>query len=70
MELVRFDILEYMDEQHFSRLIEAYPRYVEYVRVITNCQYAGGVRVPFCCLTRSKKAHPDVFNLLLQIMDK
>ncbi|MCC6216011.1 MAG: ATP-dependent Clp protease ATP-binding subunit ClpA [Polyangiaceae bacterium] len=69
VELVRFDMSEYMERHTVSRLIGAPPGYVGYDR--------GGLlteaiaKTPHCVLLLDEieKAHPDVFNVLLQIMD-
>jgi len=69
MELVRFDMSEYMEAHTVSRLIGAPPGYVGYDQ--------GGLlteavnKSPHCVLLLDEieKAHPDVFNLLLQVMD-
>ena len=69
IELVRFDMSEYMESHSVSRLIGAPPGYVGFDQ--------GGlltekiVKTPHCVLLLDEieKAHPDVFNILLQIMD-
>ena len=69
VELLRFDMSEYMERHSVSRLIGAPPGYVGYDE--------GGLlteavnKAPHCIvlLDEIEKAHPDVFNLLLQIMD-
>ncbi|NNC98174.1 MAG: ATP-dependent Clp protease ATP-binding subunit ClpA [Gammaproteobacteria bacterium] len=69
IELVRFDMSEYMERHTVSRLIGAPPGYVGYDQ--------GGLlteainKHPHCVLLLDEieKAHPDVFNLLLQVMD-
>ncbi len=69
VELVRFDMSEYMERHTVSRLIGAPPGYVGYDQ--------GGLlteavnKHPHCILLLDEieKAHPEVFNLLLQVMD-
>jgi ATP-dependent Clp protease ATP-binding subunit ClpA len=69
IELTRFDMSEYMERHTVSRLIGAPPGYVGYDR--------GGLlteaiaKTPHCVLLLDEieKAHPDVFNVLLQVMD-
>ena len=69
VELVRFDMSEYMERHTVSRLIGAPPGYVGFDQ--------GGLlteaitRNPHCVLLLDEieKAHPEVFNLLLQVMD-
>jgi ATP-dependent Clp protease ATP-binding subunit ClpA len=69
VEFVRFDMTEYMERHTVSRLIGAPPGYVGFDQ--------GGLlteaiaKQPHCVLLLDEieKAHPDVFNLLLQVMD-
>lgn len=69
VELIRFDMSEYMERHTVSRLIGAPPGYVGYDQ--------GGLltdsvnKHPHCVLLLDEieKAHPDVFNLMLQVMD-
>jgi ATP-dependent Clp protease ATP-binding subunit ClpA len=69
VELIRFDMSEYMERHTVSRLIGAPPGYVGFDQ--------GGLlteaitRNPHCVLLLDEieKAHPEVFNLLLQVMD-
>jgi ATP-dependent Clp protease ATP-binding subunit ClpA len=69
IELLRFDMSEYMERHTASRLIGAPPGYVGFDQggLLTD----GVNRHPHCVLLLDEieKAHPDVFNLLLQIMD-
>ncbi|MCQ4166286.1 ATP-dependent Clp protease ATP-binding subunit ClpA [Tahibacter harae] len=70
IELIRFDMSEYMEAHSVSRLIGAPPGYVGFDQ--------GGllteqiVKHPHCVLLLDEieKAHPDVFNILLQVMDR
>ncbi len=69
IELIRFDMSEYMERHSVSRLIGAPPGYVGFDQ--------GGLMTdavdqhPHCVLLLDEieKAHPDVFNILLQVMD-
>ena len=69
VDLVRFDMSEYMERHAVSRLIGAPPGYVGYDQ--------GGLlteaitKKPHCVLLLDEieKAHPDIFNVLLQVMD-
>jgi len=69
VEFVRFDMSEYMERHTVSRLIGAPPGYVGFDQ--------GGLltdaisKTPHCVLLLDEieKAHPDVFNILLQVMD-
>lgn len=69
IELLRFDMSEYMEKHTVSRLIGAPPGYVGYdqggllTEAVTKHPHA------VLLLDEIEKAHPDVFNLLLQIMD-
>lgn len=69
VELKRFDMSEYMERHSVSRLIGAPPGYVGYDEggLLTEAVNKN----PHCIvlLDEIEKAHPDVFNLLLQIMD-
>jgi ATP-dependent Clp protease ATP-binding subunit ClpA len=70
IELIRFDMSEYMEAHSVSRLIGAPPGYVGFDQ--------GGLlteqitKHPHCVLLLDEieKAHPDVFNILLQVMDR
>jgi ATP-dependent Clp protease ATP-binding subunit ClpA len=69
VEFVRFDMSEYMERHTVSRLIGAPPGYVGFDQggLLTEAI----VKHPHCVLLLDEveKAHPDVFNLLLQVMD-
>lgn len=69
VELVRFDMSEYMERHTVSRLIGAPPGYVGYDQggLLTEAVNKN----PHCVLLLDEieKAHPEVFNLLLQVMD-
>lgn len=69
IELIRFDMSEYMERHAVSRLIGSPPGYVGFEQ--------GGLlteaitKQPYCVLILDEieKAHPDIFNILLQVMD-
>ena len=69
MELHRFDMSEYMEKHAVARLIGSPPGYVGYEQ--------GGLltdavdKTPYCVILfdEIEKAHPDIYNLLLQVMD-
>jgi ATP-dependent Clp protease ATP-binding subunit ClpA len=69
ISLIRFDMSEYMERHAVSRLIGAPPGYVGFdqggllTEAITKTPYA------VLLLDEIEKAHPDVFNVLLQVMD-
>ena len=69
IELVRFDMSEYMERHTVSRLIGAPPGYVGFDQggLLTEAV----IKNPHCVLLLDEieKAHPEVFNLLLQVMD-
>jgi ATP-dependent Clp protease ATP-binding subunit ClpA len=69
IELVRFDMSEYMERHAVSRLIGAPPGYVGFDQggLLTEAV----VKQPHCVLLLDEieKAHPDIFNILLQVMD-
>ena len=69
VELLRFDMSEYMEKHAISRLIGAPPGYVGFDQggMLTD----GIDQNPHCVLLLDEieKAHPDVFNILLQVMD-
>ncbi len=69
IELLRFDMSEYMEHHTVSRLIGAPPGYVGYdqggLLTDTVIKHPHAVLL----LDEIEKAHPDVFNLLLQVMD-
>jgi ATP-dependent Clp protease ATP-binding subunit ClpA len=69
IELVRFDMSEYMERHTVSRLIGAPPGYVGYDEggLLTDAILKHPHAV--LLLDEIEKAHPDVFNLLLQVMD-
>jgi ATP-dependent Clp protease ATP-binding subunit ClpA len=69
VELLRFDMSEYMEKHAVSRLIGAPPGYVGFDQggMLTD----GVDQHPHCVLLldEMEKAHPDVYNILLQVMD-
>jgi ATP-dependent Clp protease ATP-binding subunit ClpA len=69
VELLRFDMSEYMERHTISRLIGAPPGYVGFDQggMLTD----GVDQHPHCVLLLDEieKAHPDLFNILLQVMD-
>lgn len=69
IELIRFDMSEYMERHTVSRLIGAPPGYVGFDQGGLLTEAVG--KAPHCVLLLDEieKAHPDVFNLLLQVMD-
>jgi ATP-dependent Clp protease ATP-binding subunit ClpA len=69
VDFIRFDMSEYMEKHSVSRLIGAPPGYVGFDQggLMTDAV----VRSPYAVilLDEIEKAHPDVFNILLQVMD-
>jgi len=69
VELLRFDMSEYMERHSVSRLIGAPPGYVGYDEGGLLTESVNKTPHTIVLLDEIEKAHPDVFNLLLQIMD-
>ncbi|MDH3979256.1 MAG: ATP-dependent Clp protease ATP-binding subunit ClpA [Gammaproteobacteria bacterium] len=69
VELVRFDMSEYMERHTVSRLIGAPPGYVGYDQGGLLTEAISKNPHVVLLLDEIEKAHPDVFNLLLQVMD-
>ena len=69
MELIRFDMSEYMERHTVSRLIGAPPGYVGFDQGGLLTEAINKHPHAVLLLDEIEKAHPDVFNLLLQVMD-
>lgn len=69
IELIRFDMSEYMERHTVSRLIGAPPGYVGYDQGGLLTEAVNKSPHAVLLLDEIEKAHPDVFNLLLQVMD-
>ena len=69
IELIRFDMSEYMERHTVSRLIGAPPGYVGYDRGGLLTEAIAKTPHAVLLLDEIEKAHPDVFNVLLQVMD-
>ena len=69
VELIRFDMSEYMERHTVSRLIGAPPGYVGYDQGGLLTEQVNKHPHAVLLLDELEKAHPDVFNLLLQVMD-
>ncbi len=69
MELLRFDMSEYMERHTVSRLIGAPPGYVGFDQGGLLTEAVSKHPHAVLLLDEIEKAHPDVFNLLLQVMD-
>jgi ATP-dependent Clp protease ATP-binding subunit ClpA len=69
MELIRFDMSEYMERHTVSRLIGAPPGYVGFDQGGLMTEEINKHPHAVLLLDEIEKAHPDVFNLLLQVMD-
>jgi len=69
IELLRFDMSEYSEKHSVARLIGSPPGYVGYEQggLLTDAV----VKTPYCVvlLDEIEKAHPDIYNILLQVMD-
>jgi ATP-dependent Clp protease ATP-binding subunit ClpA len=69
IELLRFDMSEYMERHTVSRLIGAPPGYVGYDQGGLLTDAVDQHKHAVVLLDEIEKAHPDVFNILLQVMD-
>ena len=69
IELLRFDMSEYMEKHTVSRLIGAPPGYVGYDQGGLLTETVNKNPHAIILLDEIEKAHPDVYNLLLQVMD-
>ena len=69
IELIRFDMSEYMERHTISRLIGAPPGYVGFDQGGLLTEQVNKHPHAVLLLDELEKAHPDVFNLLLQVMD-
>ncbi len=69
MQLIRFDMSEYMERHTVSRLIGAPPGYVGFDQGGLLTEGVNKHPHAVLLLDEIEKAHPDVFNLLLQVMD-
>lgn len=69
MQLIRFDMSEYMERHAVSRLIGAPPGYVGFDQGGLLTEEINKHPHSVLLLDEVEKAHPDVFNLLLQVMD-
>jgi ATP-dependent Clp protease ATP-binding subunit ClpA len=69
VELIRFDMSEYMERHTVSRLIGAPPGYVGFDQGGLLTEAINKHPHAVLLLDEIEKAHPDVFNLLLQVMD-
>jgi ATP-dependent Clp protease ATP-binding subunit ClpA len=70
LPLIRFDMSEYMEQHSVARLIGAPPGYVGYDQAGQLTERVH--KSPSCVLLLDEieKAHPDIFNILLQVMDR
>tara|TARA_B110000971_G_scaffold12696_2_gene11865 strand:- start:2185 stop:4461 length:2277 start_codon:yes stop_codon:yes gene_type:complete len=69
IELIRFDMSEYMERHSVSRLIGAPPGYVGFDQGGLLTEEMNKHPYSVVLLDEIEKAHPDVFNILLQVMD-
>ncbi len=69
VELTRFDMSEYMESHSVSKLIGAPPGYVGFDQAGLLTEAANKHPYSVVLLDEIEKAHPDVFNILLQVMD-
>src|SRR6188474_909160 len=69
IELIRFDMSEYMERHAVSRLIGAPPGYVGFEQGGLLTEQISKHPYSVVLLDEIEKAHPDIFNILLQVMD-
>ena len=69
IELIRFDMSEYMERHAVSRLIGAPPGYVGFDQGGLLTEQIAKHPYAVLLLDEIEKAHPDIFNILLQVMD-
>ncbi len=69
IELIRFDMSEYMERHAVSRLIGAPPGYVGFDQGGLLTEQIAKKPYAVLLLDEIEKAHPDIFNILLQVMD-
>jgi len=69
IELIRFDMSEYMEAHSVSRLVGAPPGYVGFDRGGLLTEAVAKNPHAVLLLDEVEKAHPDIFNILLQVMD-
>jgi ATP-dependent Clp protease ATP-binding subunit ClpA len=69
IELIRFDMSEYMERHAISRLIGAPPGYVGFDQGGLLTEAVSKKPHAVLLLDEIEKAHPDIFNILLQVMD-
>ncbi len=69
VELIRFDMSEYMERHAVSRLIGAPPGYVGFDQGGLLTEQIAKHPYSVVLLDEIEKAHPDIFNILLQVMD-
>ncbi len=69
VELIRFDMSEYMERHAVSRLINAPPSYVGFDQGNLMTEAISKHPYSVLLLDEIEKAHPDIFNVLLQVMD-
>ena len=69
VELIRFDMSEYMERHAVSRLIGAPPGYVGFDQGGLLTEQISKQPYSVLLLDEIEKAHPDIFNILLQVMD-
>ena len=70
LELVRFDMSEYMESHSVSRLVGAPPGYVGFDKGGLLTEAISKHPHSVLLLDELEKAHPDIFNILLQVMDR
>ncbi len=67
--MVRIDMSEYMEKHSVSRLVGSPSATSGTTRAASSPRPCAASRTRCCCSTRSRRPHPDVFNILLQILE-
>ena len=67
--MVRIDMSEYMEKHSVSRMVGSPPGYVGYEEGGQLSERCAAILILLCCLMKSKRHPPEVFNILLQVLD-
>lgn len=67
--ITRIDMSEYQETQRVAARGRAAPATSATTKAVSSQRLYAVARTPSCCWMKSKKAHPDTFNILLQVLD-
>ena len=67
--MIRIDMSEYSEKHSVARLVGAPPGYIGYEEAASLLRLSGAARTRWCCLDEVEKAHSEVFDILLQVLD-